>query len=113
MAAGRADFRCTQGQPFTGTIVVKNPDLESASLRYWDVSMHIRRTYSSADPLIILTTANGRIGKDNGSGTITLSLSASETGSLELGDHVYDLEVYATANRPSTLRLVQGIFTVE
>ena len=47
MTAARADFFCTPGSDFTGTITVQNPDLAVASLQYWGSRMQVRRSYRS------------------------------------------------------------------
>ena len=113
MTAARADFFCTPGSDFTGTITVQNPDLDVASLQYWGSRMQVRRSYRSDSALIELSTTNGRIQHDSETAKITLSLSASETSGLELGDHVYDLEVYSTGSKPAIVRLIKGTFSVE
>jgi hypothetical protein len=113
MTAGRADFFCTKGTAFTGIVTVKNPDLGVASLQYWGARMQVRRSYGADSALIELSTTNGRIQYDTETAKITLSLSASETSGLELGAHVYDLEVHSTGSKPATLKLTKGTFSVE
>jgi hypothetical protein len=113
MTAGRVDLSCTKGSAFAAYVVVKNPDLELASLQYWDARMQVRRTYESTSSLVEFTSANGRLTKDTETAKITLSLSAEETGGLEIGEHVYDLEVFSTGSQPAVLKLMKGIFSVE
>jgi len=113
MTAGVADFSCTKGSAFTAEVVVKNPDLRLASLQYWDSRMQVRRTYASASSLVEFTSANGRLTKDTETAKITLSLSAEETTGLEVGEYVYDLEVFSTGSQPAVLRLIKGTFSVE
>lgn len=113
MTAGNLDLICQQGATFTTSVTVKNPDLGLASLTYWGSRMQIRRTIGSASPLIELSTDNGRLEHDTQTAKITMSLTAEETSSLELGDHVYDLELYSTGVKPAVMRLVKGVFTVE
>ena len=112
MTAGRVDFFCTPGTSFTGTVMLKNPDLTLASLVFWESRMQIRRSYSAGSALIELSSTNGRIQQDIENAKLTLTLSSSETSSLELGDHVYDLEVYSTGASPATVRLIKGTFSV-
>ena len=113
MTAARVDFSCTRGTAFTAQVVVKNPNLQLAGLRYWDSRMQVRRTYGSTSPLVEFTSTNGRSTQDSETAKITLSLSAEDTSELETGDHVYDLEVFSTGSWPAVLRLIQGIFSVE
>jgi len=113
MTAGRVDFFCTKGNAFTAEVVVTNPDSELADLQYWDSRMHVRRTYDAASSLVEFTSLNGRLTQDTETAKITLSLSAEETSGLEVGEHVYDLEVVSTGSKPAVLRLIKGIFSVE
>jgi len=113
MTVGRVDLSCTKGSAFTASVIVKNPDLNLASLEYWDSRMQVRRTYADSSSLVEFTSANGRITQDTETAKITLSLSAEETSGLEIGEHVYDLEVFSTGSRPAVLRLIKGTFSVE
>ena len=113
MTAARVDFSCTRGTAFTAQVVVKNPNLQLAGLLYWDSRMQVRRTYGSSSPLVEFTSTNGRITQDSETAKITLSLSAEETSGLEVGEHVYDLEVFSTGSQPAVLRLIKGTFSVE
>lgn len=112
MTAGNLDIFCTKGETFSTSITVKNPDNRLAGLTYWGSRMHVRRTVSASSPIIELTTDNGRLEHDVDNAKITISLTAGETSGLDLGDHVYDLELYSTT-RAAVLRLVQGKFIVE
>lgn len=111
MTAGRFDMSCTRGQVFSSEITVKNPDDDLASLTFWGSRMQVRRSVSSTDVEVELSTDNGRITHDSESAKILLSLSADETSVLPVGEHVYDLELYNTI-RAGVLRLVKGKFTV-
>jgi len=113
MTAGNLDIICTKGENFSTSIIVKNPDNELASLTYWGSRMHVRSSVSSSSTLIELTTENGRLQHDTVNAKITMSLTAEETNSIELGDHVYDLELYSTGVKNAVLRLVKGNFIVE
>lgn len=112
MTAGVVDFDCVQGEAFSGSVSVVNPDNEVASLTYWGSRMQIRRRFSSDSALIELSTDNGMITHDNENARISLYISAEDTSGLELGDHVYDLELYSTGSKNGVLRLIKGVFTV-
>lgn len=112
MTAGNLDIFCTKGSTFSMSITVKNPNNILAGLTYWGSRMQVRKTVSASSPLIELTTDNGRLEHDVDNAKITMSLTAEETNGLELGDHVYDLELYSTT-RAAVVRLVQGKFSVE
>ena len=113
MTAGNLDLTCTKGSNFSTSIVVKNPDNILAGLSYWGSRMHVRSTVSASSTLIELTTENGRLQHDIETAKITMSLTAEETSSLQLGNHVYDLELYSTGAKSAVLRLVKGNFIVE
>ena len=113
MTAGSLDIICTKGTSFSTSIIVKNPDDLLAGLSYWGSRMQVRRTVSASSSLIELTTENGRLQHDIENAKITMSLTAEETNGLELGDHVYDLELYSTGSKTAVLRLVKGNFIVE
>jgi hypothetical protein len=53
------------------------------SLVGYTARMQVRSTLESAEALIELTTANGRIALGGSAGTITLTISATDTRSLD------------------------------
>ena len=63
----------------------------------------IRKAYSSANSVAFATAWNVT------TGTITLSLTANQTGALEAGRYVYDVRI-ADAN--TITRIVEGVVTV-
>jgi hypothetical protein len=69
------------------------------------------RSFLNADTVLIeLTTANSRI-SFSANGTVTLSLTATDTTGLIAGRHTYDLELVETANGVVT-RVLEGKFVV-
>lgn len=112
MTAGNLTINCTKGSALSVDLLVKNPDQNVSDLTYWSSRMHVRRTVASADTVIELTTSNGRLSHNNRTGTITISLSSEETGSIAADTYVYDLELVSTGARAAVLRLVKGNFIV-
>lgn len=112
MTAGFLDYECVRGEPFSSVITVYNPDNELASLSYWGSRMQVRKTMAEADYMIELSTTNGRISHNTENATISLSISSEDTANLSLGEHLYDLELFSNSERPATMKLVKGKFTV-
>lgn len=112
MAAFRLPLTILQGETFNHVLVWKAGvpavavDLTGASAR-----MHIRSEVASADVLLELTTANGKIEFDPLEGQITLKLSAAETAALTWARAVYDLEI--VHSDASVRRLLEGSVKVK
>lgn len=73
--------------------------------------MHIRRTVSSSEIEVTLTTENGGITIDNTEKTISLLIASTETDDLEFTTGVYDLEMISGLGVVTSL--VSGAVTVE
>lgn len=106
MAAASYDFLIEQGATFSKTIAWKNDAGVPVNLTGYTARMHIRKTLSGTDPMISLTTENGRIALDSSNGRITLTISATDTSNLTVGG-VYDLELVAPSG--VVTRLIQGV----
>lgn len=73
--------------------------------------MHVRATVESASTILELTTANSRITLGGSSGTVTMTVSASDMAAIPEGKYVYDLEIVAPVTGVVN-RLIQGNFVV-
>jgi phage tail sheath gpL-like len=71
--------------------------------------MQLRQNYNSDVADLTLTTANGGISIVGATGTITINATAAQTGDLDPGFYVYDLELTSGSN---ISRLIQGQLTV-
>jgi hypothetical protein len=71
--------------------------------------MQLRQNYNSDVADLTLTTANGGITIVGATGTITINATAAQTGDLDPGFYVYDLELTSGSN---ISRLIQGQLTV-
>jgi hypothetical protein len=100
---GELDITIYQGatwdMPCTWTVDGLVVDLTGMTVR-----MQVRPEASSGVIEVALTTENGCIAVDN-SGSITLSLTATQTAALSAGRYVYDLEV---VNLLTVTRVLQG-----
>lgn len=94
MAAFKVGINILQGETFRKVITWKAGmppvpvDLTGCQAR-----MQVRSKVDSADVLLELSTANGRIELGGTAGTLTLSLSATDTAALAWTLGVYDLEI--------------------
>lgn len=73
--------------------------------------MQLRTYTESADVVLDLTTANGRITLGGTDGTIELHLTATDTEALPANQYAYDLEVIAPGG--FVTRLVEGFVNVD
>lgn len=101
------DLTIYQGATFIENFVWKTPggpvNMTGATAR-----MQVRRSVSSPEALLSLTTENGRITL-GAAGQITLNLNAVETAAINWKRGVYDIEV---AFDGSVRRLVFGAIAV-
>lgn len=86
------DLCIQQGATFTRVITWKQ-DGALVNLTGYTARMQLRATTEAAQALIELTTANNRITLGGSAGTITLTISATDTAALTAGRAVYDLEL--------------------
>ena len=108
MSAGAYDITCEQGATFNRTLTVKDSNGDARDLSTYTARMQVRRTTSSSETIVELTTENNRISL-NSSGQIALSMSASVTAALTDGG-VYDLEI--TSSGGVVERVVEGNFNL-
>jgi hypothetical protein len=85
-------------------------DGANVNLSGYTARMQIRPTAASATTTLSLTTENSRIALGGTAGTITLSISATDTAAIAAGRYVYDLELVSAGG--IVTRLLQGIVTV-
>lgn len=105
MLAGPHNFTIDQGAYWRRSLKLFNPDESVYNLTGYTARMHLRRDIKAATPVVSLTTENGKISISGSTGTITLTLEASETGAIQ-HDCVYDLEIVTPAGKP--YRVIQG-----
>jgi hypothetical protein len=106
MAAAVYDFYIEQGATFYQPLVWKDSNDDPVDLTGYIARMQIRKTVKSPDPLISLTTENGRITLGGDQGTITLEIDADDTADFTTFCGVYDLEVEASDG--TVTRLLEG-----
>ena len=94
-----------QGADFTTTVTVTDSNGDAVSLAGYSVAAQIRKTFlSSTSTAFTASISNASAGE------ITISLTDSQTTSLEAGRYVYD--VLITASGGTKTRVVEGQVTV-
>lgn len=99
-----------QGTDFVHVIGLKNSDGTIFVLTGYSARMQIRETISSVNPVLELTTANGRISINGSAGQLTLSVTNADTSAFTWRSGVYDLEIISGSN--VVTRIMQGNATV-
>lgn len=103
------DLCIPQGATFSRVIKWK-ADGTLVNLTGYTARAQIRPTAASATTTLSLTTENGRIALGGSAGTITLSISATDTAAIAAGRYVYDLELVSAGG--IVTRLLQGVVMV-
>jgi hypothetical protein len=106
MAATTYDILIEQGATLQPVVTYKESGA-AINLTGYTARMQVRSTLESAEALIELTTANGRIALGGSAGTITLTISATDTAALTAGRGVYDLELVSGSG--IVTRFLQGV----
>jgi hypothetical protein len=109
MAATTYDILIEQGATYSQVITYKEAGV-AVNLTGYTARMQVRATLESASTLVELTTANSRIALGGTAGTITLTISATDTAALASGRGVYDLELVSGSG--IVTRLLQGVATI-
>lgn len=105
MSAPCQSLTIDQGSTFIQPLRVRHEDKSYRDFTGYTARMHIRAGIDAADPLIELTTENGRILIEET--FIRLKISSADTTQLEPTDGlVYDLEIISPDEEVE--RLLQG-----
>ena len=93
-----------QGSSFSTLVTLVDSANSLIDLTGYSASSQIRKHYTSSNSQSFSTSLGGA------NGTVTLSLTSTETSNLVAGRYVYDVEITS----PSSLvtRIVEGIVTV-
>jgi|SRR5210317_914188 len=111
MSAGFYHFIIEQGATFNKVLTLKDSSDAVVNLTgYTSAEMDLRRNPDSSSEIATLTTENSRITLGGSAGTITLTISATDTANLTAGDGVYDLDL--TTSDGSILRILEGTYTI-
>lgn len=106
METGTYNFTINKGATFSRVVTWKEADGDPIDLTGYTARMQVREYASAADPVIDLTTTNGGIALGGTAGTITLSISSTDTSNVGVDGGVYDLELVSAGG--VVTRLLQG-----
>jgi hypothetical protein len=111
MALGNTyNMTIDQGATFELRVTWKDPDGVPINLSGYTARMQIRDTYSSATPLVSITSGSG-ITLGGTAGTVDLLIPAETTSALNAPlSGVYDLEIVNGGT--VVTRLIQGTVTI-
>lgn len=109
MPAGLHTFICEQGATFSRTVTVTDSAGAAVSLSGYSARMKVRRTHSSSDVLVSLTSSSG-LTLGGAAGTIAILISATATAALSPVRAVYDLEIESGAG--VVTRILEGDFVI-
>ncbi len=91
--SGKYDFTLYQGATFARVLTWKDENETPIDLTGYTARMHIRESQDADAAFVTLTTENDGITLGDAAGTITLSISASDTAAITETSGVYDLEL--------------------
>ena len=94
-----------QGATFTTTVTVSDANGDAVNLSGYSVAAQIRKSFLSSSATAFTASISNA-----SAGEITISLTDSQTTSLESGRYVYD--VLITASGGTKTRVVEGQVTV-
>ena len=107
--AATANLYIEQGATFTSDVTVRDSAGEAYDLTGYSASAKMALGYASTRTRVTITTS---VASDPTTGVVTLSLTPTETSSLEAPDrYVYDVELLKASDN-SVIRVIQGIITV-
>lgn len=97
------------GSNYSLVVTYRDNSGTAINLTGYSAKMQLKRGYADAVASFELSTVNSRITLGGIAGTITLAISAADTGTLS-GKYLYDLEI--TSGSGYVTRLIEGAVTV-
>lgn len=102
--ATKANIIIDQGTTFSTVINLADENGDPIDLTGYTGDSEMRKHYSSSNSQSFTVSLGGA------NGTVTLSLTSTQTANLVAGRYVYDVELRSGANVVS--RIVEGVITV-
>lgn len=102
----KANIVIDQGADFSTTVTVTDDANATVDLSDYTARGQIRKHYTSTTAVDFTI----QFGSPRSEGQVELSLTNSQTGSMEAGRYVYDAEIISSSG--TVTRLVEGIATV-
>lgn len=109
MTAGLYNFTIDQGANWNLNVIYKDSAGAVINLTGYTAAMQLRQNYNSDTAELTLDTSNGGIIITGAQGKLFISATAAQTGALDAGFYVYDLEI---SSGGVVTRIIQGQVTV-
>lgn len=103
--ATKANLVIDQGTTYSTTLNLTDDNGDALNLNGFVANSQIRKWYTSSVAVPFAASINADVG------TITLSLTSSQTNNLVAGRYVYDVEITEISTNAIS-RVVEGIVTV-
>ncbi|TXH14228.1 MAG: hypothetical protein E6R03_09740 [Hyphomicrobiaceae bacterium] len=110
MPAGTYNFTIEQGETFSRVITWNDSSNSPINLTGYTARMQIRKGGGAPELQISLTTGGGGIVLGGVAGTITITIPASDTATMDAKSYVYDLELVSGSG--VVTKLLKGIVSV-
>ena len=111
MTAGYHHFVIEKGATFSKVLTLKDSGGTVINLTgYASAEMDLRENPEASSTVLTLTTGNSRVALGGTAGTVTLTITASDTAGLTAGDGVYDLEI--TDGNSNIYRIMEGTYSI-
>lgn len=102
-------LEAVQGDTYLQNFIYKDDTQTPVDMTGWTAKMQIKQCAADEDPVLELTTENGRITLGN-AGQINLAISAISTQDLPLGSFFYDFR--RIDNSGNVRKLFEGSFLI-
>jgi hypothetical protein len=104
--AGLYNVTIDQGADWFLDVTYEDPNGTPINLANYTAALQLRSLPNSPSAVLTLTTANGGIVITSATGLVSIRATAVQTGAIDEGDYVYDLEI--TSSTSVVTRLIQG-----
>jgi hypothetical protein len=106
--AGLYNVTIDQGADWFLDVTYEDPSGTPINMQGYTAALQLRSLPSSASAALTLTTANGGITITGNTGLVSIHATSEQTGAIDEGDYVYDLDVTSPAPGSVVTRLIQG-----
>lgn len=110
MSAGKYNITIEQGATFVLPITWKDGSDQPVNLTGYTARMQVRQYKDSTTTLANVTTENAGIVLGGAAGTVTVTITATQTAAMPAVEGFYDLELVASTG--AVVRLLQGSATI-
>jgi hypothetical protein len=106
--AGLYNVTIDQGADWFLDVTYEDPSGTPINLQSFTAALQLRSLPNSPSAALTLTTQNGGITITGNSGLVSIHATSEQTGAIDEGDYVYDLDITSPAPGTVVTRLIQG-----